>query len=128
MPRNKSNVRRTSEAGHSPKMLGAHQPIERAKPLTGADGSIPSSLHRVEGGPLSSLSPGEILVLSDSNNYFELEDAIFYAVLACPSCGALIPVTPSQYFGALPLMCGSNSCCCRFRIANKSSLVYLPVV
>src|SRR5690348_8167929 len=100
MPRNKSSVRRASEAGHSPKLLGAHQPIKRAKPPTRADGGISSSLHRVEGSPLSSLSPGEILVLSDSNNYFELEDAIFYAVLACPSCGALIPVTPSQYLGA----------------------------
>ncbi len=128
MPRNKSGARRTSEAGHVPKVLSARQRVERTTPATGSDVGIASSLHRVEGGPVSSLSPGDILVLADSTNYFELEEAIFYAVVACPRCGNLIPVNPSQYFGALSLMCGSNSCCCHFRIVDKIALLYLPVV
>lgn len=77
---------------------------------------------------MGSMSPGDILLLGEAKLPGGHGDAIFLAVLACPRCGHLTPIMPSQYAGGVAVMCSSNRCSCRFRIAEQSRLVHLPVM
>lgn len=124
MARNRIGSKRATEAVDAPRPVQPTQP----RVLPRAQTDLTSRLHRVEDSPLSALNPGDILLMAGSGLSHDLNEVIFHAVLACPRCGTLIPVTASQYVGALPLMCGSNQCCCRFRIVGKSQVVYLPVI
>ena len=89
--------------------------------------SPPGSLHHIFEESLNHLTAGDIIVLNDSPTLKSQVEPDFFAVLACPWCGILELVTPSQYFGATPVLCGSNSCSCSFRIEDESRIVYLPV-
>jgi hypothetical protein len=73
------------------------------------------------------MQPADIITLEESNTLRHAVDSIFYAVLACPQCGTLGLITSQQYYGLMPVLCGSKFCSCRFRIAEQSQLVYLPV-
>ncbi|HKS96896.1 MAG TPA: hypothetical protein VJV74_12310 [Terriglobia bacterium] len=101
-------------------------PRSEAGPRGGEDEPI-VTLHHVEGAPMDSLEPGDVLLLpSDRLSKTQL-DATFHAVLACPSCGTLTPISPAQYFGIVPVICCSDRCACHFRIEGEGSLRYLPV-
>ncbi len=87
--------------------------------------SPPESLHHVFDDP-KHLVPGDIIVLNESPTLRSQVESDFFAVLACPRCGILDLVTASQYFGVCPVICGSNSCSCSFRIEDESRIIYLP--
>lgn len=89
--------------------------------------SPPQNLHHVWGDSPKQLIPGEIIVLNESPTLRSQVEPDFFAVLACPRCGILNLVTASQYFGASPIICGSNSCSCSFRIEDESRIAYLAV-
>jgi len=89
--------------------------------------SPPESLHHIFDDSLKHLAAGDIILLNDSPTLKSQVETDFFAVLACPRCGILDLVTSSQYFGAAPVVCGSNSCSCSFRIEDESRIVYLPV-
>jgi hypothetical protein len=91
---------------------------ERARPLT---------LHHVGENSLTSMQPADVITLEGSEGLRHSVDPTFFAVLACPKCGALSLITFQQYFGIIPVICGSRLCPCLFRIADESQLVYLPV-
>ncbi len=106
--------------------------LKRVSPGHGAarerqETSPAESLHHVFEDSVSGLSPGDIIVLDGSECLRSQVESDFFAVLACPQCGTLDLITPSQYFGGVPVICGSNLCSCRFRIDDESRLVYLPV-
>lgn len=86
----------------------------------------PLSLRHVDEESLATLHPGDVIVLDDSNSLRSKVESVFFAVLACPSCGTLSLITSPQYFGTVPVICASNLCSCRFRIENQARLVYLP--
>lgn len=107
-----------------PKQVSLRQQLATA----GRDGASPChSLRHVFDESASQLQPGEIIVLHESESLRSQVESDFFAVLACPQCGTLDLITPSQYFGAVPVICGSNLCSCSFRIRDESRLVYLPV-
>jgi hypothetical protein len=87
----------------------------------------PASLHHVFDDSPSDLTPGDIIVLDDSQVLRAQVESDFFAVLACPGCGVLDLLTPAQYFGVVSVICGSDSCSCSFRIEGESRIVYLPV-
>jgi hypothetical protein len=86
----------------------------------------PASLHHVSDDSPNHLTPGDIIILNDSLTLRAQVESDFFAVLACPRCGVLDLLTPAQYFGVVPVICGSDSCSCSFRIENESRIVYLP--
>ena len=86
------------------------------------------SLRPVDDDSMSSMQPGDILLLPNDGLSGVNLDAVFHAVLACPRCGTLTPISPAQYSGGVPVICCSDSCSCRFRIDQESRLVYLPVM
>jgi hypothetical protein len=73
------------------------------------------------------MQPADVVTLEGSERLRRSVDPAFFAVLACPKCGTLGLITFQQYFGYFPVICGSRLCPCRFRIADESQLVYLPV-
>ena len=85
-------------------------------------------LHHLDEFALGTMDPGDIILLAEAESLRSAVESIFFAILACPRCGTLGLITSSQYFGAEPVICGSKLCSCRFRIDNKTRLVYLPVV
>lgn len=85
------------------------------------------NLRHVEEDSLATMDPGDIIVFDDTASLKSQVESIFFAVLACPLCGILGLITSLQYFGAVPVMCGSDRCSCRFRIDDETRLVYLPV-
>ncbi len=89
--------------------------------------SQPESLHHIFDDSLKHLAAGDIILLNDSPALKSQVESDFFAVLACPRCGILDLVTSSQYFGTTPVICGSNSCSCSFRIEDESRIIYLPV-
>ena len=93
-------------------------PEERARPLT---------LHPVGEDWLTSMQPADVITLEGSERLRRSVDPAFFAVLACPKCGTLGLITSQQYFGIIPVICGSRLCPCRFRIEDERQLVYLPV-
>jgi len=88
----------------------------------------PAQLHHLDEFALGTMHPGDIILLAEAESLRSAVESIFFAILACPKCGTLGLITSSQYFGAEPVICGSKLCSCRFRIDNKTRLVYLPVV
>jgi len=87
----------------------------------------PESLHHVFDDSLAHLTAGDIIVLDESQTLRSQVERGFFAVLACPRCGTLNLITASQYFGAVPVMCGANICSCSFRILDESGIFYMPV-
>lgn len=73
------------------------------------------------------MQPGEIILLADADSLKGVVDPVFFAVLACPLCGAPGLITFRQYSGMAPVFCVSRACPCRFRIENQNRVVYLPV-
>ncbi len=107
-----------------------HEPVEHRSAGLGHQQeqfSPPDSLHHVIDGSPNHLTPGDIIVLNESQTLRSEVELDFFAVLACPRCGILDLVTAAQYFGLSPVICGSNSCSCSFRIEDEAHIVYLPV-
>jgi len=101
---------------HSPALVGC----ERASPP-------PAALRLVDESSLPTMAPGDILLLDDALSLRESVEPIFFAVLACPVCGTRGLITPAQYFGLVPVICGSKVCSGLFRIVDQDHLLYLPV-
>src|SRR5262249_40915761 len=59
----------------------------------------PASLHHVLDDSPNDLTPGDIIVLDNSQILRAQVESDFFAVLACPGCGTLDLLTPAQYFG-----------------------------
>jgi hypothetical protein len=87
-----------------------------------------SSLHRVDENSLDSMCAGDILLLAEASTLRRNAEIILFAVLACPACGNLLSITPSQYFGTFPVVCSADECCYRFRIEDEARLISVPVV
>ena len=121
MPKNHQETKKTpSRRGGSP---GECQ----SRPIRQPSHSSPAHLQHIHAESLTTMLPGDILVLEQTDSLRSSIDSVFFAVLACPACGALSLITSRQYFGALPVFCQSKLCSCRFRIEDESRLTYLPV-
>jgi hypothetical protein len=115
----KNGLRSKTQATGSPKIGQTQESENRITPP-------PDELHRVPESSLSAMLPGDILLLEDAQITGQGLAGIFYAVLACPFCGTPGLITPSQYFGAAPVMCGAKNCCGFFRVVGEHRLVYPP--
>ena len=71
--------------------------------------------------------PGDLLLLDEALDSRQALEGIFFAVLACPFCGTPALITPAQYFGAAPVMCGAKACFGFFRVVDGNQLIYPPV-
>jgi len=105
-------------------------PIHRAEQIKmGTDAAditpAPETLHHVDEDALSAMQPGDILMLDRVPSLRKQVESNFLAVLACPQCGQLSLITPPQYFGNIPVLCGSSACSCRLRIEDRNRFVYL---
>lgn len=100
---------------------------EAAMRARGLPRRLPDNLHHAAETSLRELEPGDLVLLESTSTLRTRIDSSFFAVLACPSCGALGLITASQYLGASPVVCGSDVCPCRFKIDDQSRLIYLPV-
>ncbi len=88
----------------------------------------PHDLHHTEDESFLNMHHGEIFILDGMEDLADSIDPAFFAVLACPQCGTKGLITSSQYYGVSPVVCGSETCSCRFRIEDQSRLTYLPVI
>lgn len=86
----------------------------------------PRSVHHVDEDQITDMEPGDVIALDRAPTLRTRTASIFAAVIACPACGQAGLLTTPQYFGVVPVMCASDNCCCRFRIYDRSLLVYLP--
>jgi hypothetical protein len=87
---------------------------------------VPASLNVVGEEHLTSMCPGDIIMIDPLSALRSMIESDFCAVLACPWCGMPGLITPSQYGGTEPIMCGSDSCSCRFRIKDNCNFECLP--
>lgn len=55
------------------------------------------------------MQPGTLFMLERAGGLGKPEDP-FWAVLACPACGALGLITRHQCAGLQPMICGSEQC------------------
>ena len=86
-----------------------------------------AGLRHVPEQTLGSMAPGDVVFLEDAESLRSAVQSIFFALLACPACGALGLITSAQYTGSAAITCGSSQCSCRFRIDEEGQFVYLPV-
>jgi hypothetical protein len=106
-----------------------HESVERSEETSRAAFDEPvEALHHVDDNSMSSMLPGDVLLLPNDRFSEAQLDAIFHAVLACPRCATLTPISAAQYFGSVPVMCCSDHCSCRFRIDEENWVIYLPVM
>jgi uncharacterized protein YbaR (Trm112 family) len=102
----------------------AEQPSRLACRQTNAS---PAALHRVDESSLTSMHPGDLILLDSAVAMRNSIDPVFFAVLACPLCGTPALITSAQYLGAVAIMCGSKDCCGLYRIVDQDRLMSLPV-
>lgn len=81
-------------------------------------------LRRVHESALPNMVPGDVFLLDEALGSEQSLEGIFIAVLACPFCGSPALITPAQYFGAVPVMCGNGGCFGFFRVVNGKQLIY----
>jgi hypothetical protein len=86
-----------------------------------------AALHQVDESSLSSMHPGDLILLDSAVALRNSIDPVFFAVLACPLCGTPGLITVPQYLGATPVMCGSKDCCGLYRIVDQCRFASLPV-
>ncbi len=98
-----------------------------AQPDCRSSQPAPVSLEYIGAESLNTMLPGEILLLDRAACLRASIESVFHAVLACPACGALGLITSLQFHGALPVVCPSKLCSCRFRIEDKNRFIYLPL-
>ena len=122
-------MKKPKHAPHAKSVVPHQEDLRRCEETVrlSLDERIPSLRH-VEDGCMSSLLPGDILLLPSGQPAPVGLDTVFSAVLSCPRCGTLTPISPAQYSGAVPVTCCSDHCSCRFRIEQENLLVYLPVM
>lgn len=101
---------------------------QHSTPRRNPSGPALRDLHHVEDGSFLAMHHGDIFILDGMEDLAESIDPAFFAVLACPQCGTKGLITSSQYYGVTPVVCGSETCSCRFRIEDQSRLAYLPVI
>jgi hypothetical protein len=89
--------------------------------------SSPVGLRHIQEEAMGSMVPGDVIFLGEAESLRSAVESIFFAVLACPACGALGLITSAQYGGLMPVTCGSSQCSCRFLINEKGRFVFLPV-
>ncbi|HZO99375.1 MAG TPA: hypothetical protein VFD30_03690 [Terriglobia bacterium] len=108
--------------------LTRHRPKKHSSARANPSAPPPSDLHHIEDESLLTMRHGDIFILDGMEDLAESIDPAFFAVLACPRCGTKGLITSSQYYGVNPVVCGSETCSCRFRIEDQSKLTYLPVI
>jgi len=86
----------------------------------------PATLNRVGEEQFSSMRPGDVILIDPGSNLRGLIESAFFAVLACPWCGMPALITYCQFVGEEPVMCGADSCSCRFRIKDNGKFQFLP--
>jgi hypothetical protein len=89
-------------------------------------GSRPEGPNPVTEDSLLYMRAGDIIFLDESSSLRPLVETDFFAVLSCPCCGTSGLITPPQYRGVEPVICGSDACSCRFRISEKMRFEFLP--
>ncbi len=116
--RNRRSIR--NRAGRPLRKPGCHglRVSERPQPV---------NLHQVDETSLGKMLPGDIILVTESDSLKHAVAAMFYALLACPVCGAVGLITSGQYAGDSPVTCAADLCSCRFRIDDKNRLTFLPV-
>lgn len=55
------------------------------------------------------MEPGTLFMLEQAGDLGKVENP-FWAVLACPACGALGLITRQQYAGLESMICGADDC------------------
>ena len=71
------------------------------------------------------MGPGTLFVLENAGEVGEKEDP-YWAVLACPECGALGLVTRRQINGVLPIICGSEKCSAHYVLKDDAVVAKKP--
>jgi len=84
-------------------------------------------LNAIDEDQLMQMAPGDVIVLHQSPSIRKHVASIFYAIVACPACGAPGLIKAQQYFGVISVVCASDLCSCHFRIHGRNRLAYLPV-
>ena len=118
-----------SRAGARKEVVGSNESLSHVSSQTQNPelADLPAILRQVEEDQLSQMEPGDAIVLDRAPELRQHAAGIFHAVIACPVCGLAGLITAQQYFGAVPVICPSDRCSCRFRIHEKSVFIYLPV-
>jgi hypothetical protein len=69
--------------------------------------------------------PGTLFVLQNAGQMGDQDDP-YWAVLACPECGALGLITRKQISGLIPVICGSQKCSAQFVIREERVIPKSP--
>ena len=70
------------------------------------------------------MEPGTLFMLERAGELGKAEDP-FWAVLACPSCGALGLITRQQCMGLQSMTCGSGECSAEYYL-DSGEIRYRP--
>ena len=89
--------------------------------------SPPTALCRVDEFSISAMGRGDIFLIDELEAAGPNSEPAFHAILACPLCGNQVLISPTQYFGFVPVICGARTCSGFFRIIDDGRFVYLPV-
>jgi len=89
--------------------------------------SLPTALSRVDESSVSTMAPGDVLLIDDMGAVSPYFEPAFHAILACPLCGSQVLISTAQYLGFTPILCAARTCPGFFRIVDDGRFVYLPV-
>lgn len=68
------------------------------------------------------MEPGTLFVLENAGSIGDAKNP-YWAVLACPTCGALGLITRTQYAGLESMICGSDKCSSEYYL-NEEGIEY----
>jgi hypothetical protein len=65
------------------------------------------------------MEPGTLFVLENAGSLGEAKNP-YWAVLACPSCGALGLITRGQFAGLDSMICGADNCSAEYYLREDT--------
>ena len=71
------------------------------------------------------MHPGTLFMLENAGQLGDTDDP-YWAVLACPSCGALGLITRRQVSGLVSVICGSDRCSAQFFLRDRKVEIRKP--
>lgn len=64
------------------------------------------------------MEPGTLFLLENAGSLGDAKDP-YWAVLACPGCGALGLITRGQFAGRQAMICGSDNCSLEYYLRGE---------
>jgi hypothetical protein len=104
---------------------GRRQPQAMPCILTSPEGRMSAELRQLKEWIPESMDPGTIFVLENQATV-QPGHSPYVAVMSCPRCGNIAPITRNQLIGGETMICGGSFCSAEFRLEDEKILFRPP--